>query len=426
MPTSSFDSMRDALEPALDEAGFSGLVRLLLVEKDRAYAVLIDQVLKSQLPDGSQVEHADSVAAAREKLNRQSYDAVLLDLSLTDGDGLETLTWLSREHPSAPIIVMSGHEDSATFIQARARGARDVLFKSRLDGLFLGEAIKRAMRGAPAPTNRKSASAAHRERRRHPRYPAAGAAVIVPIESGFRPGKRIVGTLLNISRGGVGLLAEQGDTKADKHLVGIEYKDGSYHYATVRFRHRQSAPEGLMLGGEFVAGADDPFAPQHLVPQLDTRELRLKPRMAEEVLHHWTVYGVMRPYLIDRVKTCPKCRSLPTFRDGCSHCGSARIASSPIIHHIACAHEAPAEEFVHAGALVCPKCHAQGLVIGAEFEHLPGPCRCLDCNWADAEPTSIGECLKCALRFPASKAFESEVVQFHMERLDPMSFVDQG
>ena len=43
---------------------------------------------------------------------------------------------------------------------------------------------------------------------------------------------------------------------------------------------------------------------------------------------------------------------------------------SKLIHHFRCAHVGYADEFLEGEEIVCPKCRARGLIVGADFENL--------------------------------------------------------
>ena len=103
--------------------------------------------------------------------------------------------------------------------------------------------------------------------------------------------------------------------------------------------------------------------------------------------------------------------------------GSSRTDAIQLIHHFACAHVAPAFDYESSGQLVCPKCRARDLIVGTDFEHLNGPHQCLECEWSDVDVALIGECLKCGQRFPGKEAHEQYVVQYHVDRLDPLALI---
>ena len=405
-------------------------IRVLHMAPDPAAAALVERCLQGRLADGSTLECVYDVQTAVERLDADSYDVILLDASLADSPGVDALNAAARRNGSTPILVLSGQDDPATVDRALQNGARELTFQSRLDGKFLAEALQQALRRAsggedagrpPFPIDKGS------ERRTDPRYLVAATAVLFPIERDGKPGPEAVASVVDISKGGIGVFAEPGsDSQGDLCLVGVEQPDGSYHYATVHWRYRRIQPAGVRLGGSFVTNHEDVLDKRKLVPRLNTATLQLAPLTREEILHEWALRGIARPYLIDRVNVCPKCQALPTFREGCSTCGSARTACSQLIHHFACAHVTFAADFERQGGLACPKCRARNLVVGADFEYLAGPVRCLDCSATATESMSIGECLKCGLRFPGNQAFDKEVVQFHVQRLDPLAFIAAG
>ena len=61
---------------------------VLLVEDDRSIAVVITAALEAE---GFAVTHCDSIAERDRLLGGQSFAALVTDVMLTDGDGIETL-----------------------------------------------------------------------------------------------------------------------------------------------------------------------------------------------------------------------------------------------------------------------------------------------------------------------------------------------
>lgn len=87
---------------------------------------------------------------------------LLLDLRMPGIDGLEVQALLNRLGCRLPIVVMTGHGDVATAVQAMKAGAIDFIEKPCDDERLLG-AIKQALTiSGPAGRNREAAAATQR------------------------------------------------------------------------------------------------------------------------------------------------------------------------------------------------------------------------------------------------------------------------
>jgi DNA-binding NtrC family response regulator len=76
-----------------------------------------------------EVIEAASLAAARRAVQAAAVDGVLLDLNLPDGHGLEWVAELRHAHVATAIIVVTGHGDVPTAVEAMRRGADHFLTK---------------------------------------------------------------------------------------------------------------------------------------------------------------------------------------------------------------------------------------------------------------------------------------------------------
>jgi diguanylate cyclase (GGDEF)-like protein/PAS domain S-box-containing protein len=114
-----------------NQAGLIGSVRVLLVEDERASAMVIEQHLASVGSVRCRTERVATLAQARERLARERYDLVLADLHLPDSPGAETISALVRacDHP---IIALTVDEDPQLRRRAIEHGAFDFLLKSQL------------------------------------------------------------------------------------------------------------------------------------------------------------------------------------------------------------------------------------------------------------------------------------------------------
>ena len=81
---------------------------------------------------------------------QRAVDAVLLDLSLPDSDGLETFRAARAQAPATPVVVMTGNGDERLALQAVQEGAQDYLVKGDIDGRLVVRALRHAIERARA------------------------------------------------------------------------------------------------------------------------------------------------------------------------------------------------------------------------------------------------------------------------------------
>lgn len=141
-------------------------IRILLIEDNPGDARLIQEMLVDSTGVRFDIQCADRLSTGLKYLaegsresnetssdlslnqssivNRQSkiaFDVVLLDLSLPDSEGLETLTKTHTSAPEIPIIVLTGLDDEAVGFEAVRKGAQDYLIKGEVTTALLSRAI---------------------------------------------------------------------------------------------------------------------------------------------------------------------------------------------------------------------------------------------------------------------------------------------
>jgi DNA-binding response OmpR family regulator len=120
-------------------------VRVLLIEDELQLAETLRGAMERER---FIVDHADRLAVAREAALMASFDLVLLDRTLPDGDGLSLIPDLRADHPGLPIIVLSARGELSERIAGLDEGADDYLIKPfSLDEMF---ARIRAVRRRPS------------------------------------------------------------------------------------------------------------------------------------------------------------------------------------------------------------------------------------------------------------------------------------
>jgi two-component system KDP operon response regulator KdpE len=116
-------------------------LRLLVVEDDREIRAMMQSALAVE---GFEVQTAVSLSEARALLQNSPPDVVVLDLGLPDGDGLELVQQIRKQH-SLPILIVSARHQEEQKIRLLDAGADDYLSKPFAVGELLAR-IRVALR----------------------------------------------------------------------------------------------------------------------------------------------------------------------------------------------------------------------------------------------------------------------------------------
>ena len=99
---------------------------ILLVDDDEAVRLVVAQALRRA---GHHVRTATCLADLDRELRAKLPDALVTDVVLPDGDGIDHATRIVAEHPSLPIVVLSARNTLTTAVRANEAGAYDYLPK---------------------------------------------------------------------------------------------------------------------------------------------------------------------------------------------------------------------------------------------------------------------------------------------------------
>ncbi|GGA48612.1 nitrogen regulation protein NR(I) [Sphingomonas psychrolutea] len=125
--------------------------RILVVDDDAAIRTVVGQALKR---DGHRITTAASIAEAEVQLAANPPDVLISDVVLPDGNGLDLVDRVVRQHPGLPVIVLSAQNTLTTAVRATEVGAFDYLPKPfDLDALSrtVQSALARGSGGAVEP-----------------------------------------------------------------------------------------------------------------------------------------------------------------------------------------------------------------------------------------------------------------------------------
>ena len=99
---------------------------LLLIDDDQELCELLSSWLSQE---GFHVRACHDGLSARKALSESSPDAVVLDVMLPDGSGLELLKQLRNDHPDLPVLMLSARGEPLDRILGLELGADDYLAK---------------------------------------------------------------------------------------------------------------------------------------------------------------------------------------------------------------------------------------------------------------------------------------------------------
>ncbi len=105
---------------------------ILLLEDDELDARRVGEALsRTHCTQTFSVIHVPSLAVALARMERDDFDAVIVDLNLPDADGSEAVDRILHLKPHTPIIILSGNDDEDVALKLIHRGAQDFLVKGK-------------------------------------------------------------------------------------------------------------------------------------------------------------------------------------------------------------------------------------------------------------------------------------------------------
>jgi signal transduction histidine kinase len=120
-------------------------IKILLIEDNLAEARLLQEYLKQANGNQFSLVHVKRLGEALNRLKEDCFDIILLDLTLPDSQGLESLAPLNSHAPSLPIVVLTNTNDEKLAIEAVRQGAQDYIVKRQLNVDLLVRSIRYAI-----------------------------------------------------------------------------------------------------------------------------------------------------------------------------------------------------------------------------------------------------------------------------------------
>ena len=101
-------------------------IRGLLIDDEVGYVYVLSKRLSKR---GFEVGKASSGSEAFQILRQRSFDVAILDLKMTDMDGIEVLKVLKKMAPELVVIMLTGHGSAKAAHEGIRLGAYDYLTK---------------------------------------------------------------------------------------------------------------------------------------------------------------------------------------------------------------------------------------------------------------------------------------------------------
>ena len=121
-------------------------LQVLLIEDSSADARLMQEFLReTTFSYAFSLTHVERLGQGLLQLKNSDYDVVLLDLTLPDSSGLESVTRLLNQLPSIPVVVLTNTNSPELALEAVRRGAQDYLVKRQLHQEVLIRALRYAI-----------------------------------------------------------------------------------------------------------------------------------------------------------------------------------------------------------------------------------------------------------------------------------------
>ncbi len=116
--------------------------RILIITGDSADAKTLKDVLRKAKDGPFDIEWLTRLADALKRLNAGGIDAMLVDLSLPDSQGIETFDKLFAAAPTIPILTLSAEDDEALATEAVQHGSQGYLSKGHFGSYLVPQSLR--------------------------------------------------------------------------------------------------------------------------------------------------------------------------------------------------------------------------------------------------------------------------------------------
>jgi DNA-binding NtrC family response regulator len=109
-------------------------LRILVADDDHPYSILLKKTLVGR---GHTVVVTNTGEDAISRLQKDSFDIVLLDYKMEGTNGINVLQWMYGRKMVTPVILITGHGTEEIFEEAYKWGAKEYFIKGEMDTIRL-------------------------------------------------------------------------------------------------------------------------------------------------------------------------------------------------------------------------------------------------------------------------------------------------
>lgn len=117
------------------------LNRILIITGDTADARVLQNVLNAAKDNLFVIEHLTKLSDGLKRIRKGGVDAIMVDLSLSDSQGIKTFDKLFAVAPHTPIMVLSALDDEMLTTEAVQSGAQGYLTKGNFESYLLSQSL---------------------------------------------------------------------------------------------------------------------------------------------------------------------------------------------------------------------------------------------------------------------------------------------
>lgn len=122
------------------------MIRVLIADDHAIVRKGLFQILRDA-PDGFEVDEASSGNEVLDKIEKNNYDVIVLDITMPGRSGLDVLSQIKAQHPALPVLILSMHPEDQYAVRVLKAGASGYLMKESAPAELI-QAVRKVASGS--------------------------------------------------------------------------------------------------------------------------------------------------------------------------------------------------------------------------------------------------------------------------------------